>query len=66
MGKTRGIRSAGVRRINNRSESDDVRHRWRKQIERGWLQAQAGQLLDGPMAMSEIRTRVRALRKKRV
>ena len=46
-------------------ESDEVRLRWREQIERGWLQAQAGQLVAGSTAMSEIRARVKAPAKKR-
>jgi antitoxin ParD1/3/4 len=46
-------------------ESDEIRLRWREQIERGWLQAQAGQLVDGPKAMSEVRTRLKAQPKKR-
>jgi antitoxin ParD1/3/4 len=46
-------------------ENDEVRLRWREQIERGWLQAQAGQLVDGPKAMSEVRTRLKARPKKR-
>lgn len=28
-------------------EHDEVRLRWRQQIEQGWLQAQAGQVVDG-------------------
>jgi hypothetical protein len=28
-------------------EHDEVRMKWREQIERGWLQAQAGQVVDG-------------------
>ena len=46
-------------------EHDDVRRTWREQIERGWLQAQAGQLMDGPKAMGEIRSRLKTRAKKR-
>lgn len=46
-------------------ENDEHRRMWRGQIERGWLQAQAGRLVDGPAAMSAIRTRVKARTKKR-
>ena len=46
-------------------ESDEVRLRWREQAERGWLQAQAGQLVAGSTAMSEIRARVKTPAKKR-
>ena len=37
-------------------EHDEVRLKWRKQIERGWIQAQAGQVVDGPKAMRDART----------
>ena len=46
-------------------EHDEVSLRWREQIERGWLQALAGQHVDGPKAMAEIRARVKARAKKR-
>jgi antitoxin ParD1/3/4 len=46
-------------------EHDDVRRRWREQIERGWMQAQAGQIVDGPKAMAEIKARLKARTKKR-
>ena len=46
-------------------EHDEVRLRWREQIEHGWLQAQAGELVDGPKAMSDMRARVKARPKKR-
>ena len=46
-------------------EHDEVRARWREQIERGWLQARAGQLVPGSKAITEIRRRVKAPAKKR-
>jgi antitoxin ParD1/3/4 len=46
-------------------ENDDVRARLRESIERGWFQAQAGQLVDGPTAMAEARQRLRNVGKKR-
>ncbi len=46
-------------------EHDEVRLRWREQIERGWLQAQAGQAADGPKAIREIKDRLKARVKKR-
>ena len=46
-------------------EHDEIRMKWREQIERGWLQAQAGQVVDGPTAMAEARDRVKKLAKKR-
>ena len=46
-------------------EHDEVRLRWREQIERGWLQAEAGQFTDGSKAMAEIRGRLKTRAKKR-
>jgi len=46
-------------------EHDEVRLKWRDQIERGWLQARAGQLVDGRQAMSEIKGRLKSRTKKR-
>ena len=46
-------------------EQDEVRLRWRGQIERGWIQAQAGQIVDGPKAMTDARTRLKTIAKKR-
>ncbi|MGB2717230.1 MAG: type II toxin-antitoxin system ParD family antitoxin [Vicinamibacterales bacterium] len=46
-------------------EHDEIRARWREQIERGWIQAQAGQVVDGPRAMAEIKSRLKARAKKR-
>lgn len=44
-------------------ERDEVLLKWREQIERGWIQAQASQVVDGEKAMA--RTRLKTLRKKR-
>jgi antitoxin ParD1/3/4 len=46
-------------------ENDEHRRAWRGQIERGWLQAQAGQVADGSKAMADLRARVKARAKKR-
>ena len=46
-------------------ESDDFRSRVRESIERGWLQAQDGELVDGPTAMAEARKRLKNMSKKR-
>ena len=46
-------------------EHDEIRLRWREQIERGWLQAQAGQLVDGPKTLSDIKDRLKGRVKKR-
>lgn len=46
-------------------EHDEVRTKWREQIERGWMQAQAGQVLEGPRVMADIKTRLKARTKKR-
>ena len=40
-------------------EHDEIRMKWREQIERGWLQAQTGQVVDGPKAMANARTRLK-------
>ena len=47
-------------------ESDEVRLKWREQIERGWSQAQAGQVVGGRKVVSEIRARLKTRTKKRV
>ena len=46
-------------------EHDDIGLRWREQIDRGWLQGQAGELVDGPRAMRTIKDRLKARAKKR-
>lgn len=46
-------------------ENDEFRARVRESVERGWAQAQAGQLVDGPKAMSEARDRLKNMTKKR-
>jgi antitoxin ParD1/3/4 len=45
-------------------EQDEIRVKWREQIERGWDQAQTGQLTDGRTAIAKIRTRLKARTKK--
>lgn len=46
-------------------EHDEIRVKWREQIERGWLDAQAGRVADGAKAMAEARTRLKNKAKKR-
>ena len=46
-------------------EHDEFRARVRESIERGWAQAQAGDLLDGPKAMGDARQRLKNVSKKR-
>jgi len=46
-------------------EHDEVRLRWREQIERGWQQAQVGDAADGATAVREIKNRLSARAKKR-
>ncbi len=46
-------------------EHDEIRLKWREQIERGWLEAQSGQVVDGPKAMADARQRLKSLSKKR-
>ena len=46
-------------------EQDDVRVKWREQIELGWLQSQAGAVLDGPKTMAAITDHLKNRAKKR-
>lgn len=46
-------------------EHDEIRLKWREQVERGWLQAQAGQFVDGDEAFSRIDERIKKARRKR-
>jgi len=46
-------------------EHDEIRVKWREQIESGWLQAQRGEVVDGSAAMAEIRDRVKTKARKR-
>jgi antitoxin ParD1/3/4 len=46
-------------------EHDEIRMKWREQVERGWLQAQAGQVVDGPKVMADARARLKNVSKKR-
>lgn len=48
-------------------EHEDFKARARQSIERGWLDAQAGRVVDGPKVMGDVRTRLRNMTaKKRV
>ena len=46
-------------------EHDEIRVKWREQIERGWLQAQRGEVVDGAKAMTAIRERIKTKARKR-
>lgn len=46
-------------------EHDEIRVKWREQIERGWLQAQRGDVADGAQAMAAIRERIKTKARKR-
>ena len=48
--------SRGLRLLE---EHDEIRVQWREQIERGWLQAQRGETVDGPTAMAWIKERIK-------
>ena len=39
-------------------EHDEIRQKWREQIERGCLEAQSDRVADGPQAMAEARNRL--------
>lgn len=40
-------------------EHDEVRLKWREQIERGWLQAQAGKVVDGDEVFRKVDDRIK-------
>jgi antitoxin ParD1/3/4 len=46
-------------------EQDDVRAKWREQIERGWMQAQAGHVVDGEEVFRKADERIKQRRRKR-
>jgi antitoxin ParD1/3/4 len=46
-------------------EHDEVRVRWREQIERGWLQAKAGQVVDGEEVFRKIDAGIKRRGRKR-
>jgi len=43
-------------------EHDEIRLKWREQIERGWLQAQRGELVDGNEVFDRLDKRLKAQR----
>ena len=46
-------------------EHDEVRVKWREQIERGWLQAQGGQVVDGDKVFRKADERIKQRGRKR-
>lgn len=46
-------------------EHDEVRLKWREQIERGWLQAQAGKVVGGDEVFRKVDERIRQRARKR-
>lgn len=46
-------------------EHDEIRMKWREQIERGWLQTQAGQLVDGEEVFRKAAERIKQRGRKR-
>jgi Arc/MetJ-type ribon-helix-helix transcriptional regulator len=40
-------------------EHDEMRVKWREQIEQGWLQAQRGELVDGDVALDRLEERIK-------
>ena len=46
-------------------EHDEVRLKWREQIERGWLQAQAGKVVDGDEVFRKVDERIKPRGRKR-
>lgn len=47
-------------------ESDELRLKMREQIERGWLDARTGRVVDGPKAIAEARSRLKNGGRKKV
>jgi hypothetical protein len=54
-----------TRRLPAVEGEDEIRLRWREQIERGWLEAQTGRVVDGAAAMGRIRQRLKTRSKRR-
>lgn len=46
-------------------EHDEIRMKWRESIERGWLQAQAGQVIDGDEVFRKADERIKQRGRKR-
>ena len=46
-------------------EHDEIRVKWREQIERGWMQAHSGEVVDGPRALADNRERIKTKPRKR-
>jgi antitoxin ParD1/3/4 len=46
-------------------EHDEIRLKWREQIERGWMQAQSGQVIDGEEVFRKADARIRQRGRKR-
>jgi antitoxin ParD1/3/4 len=46
-------------------EHDEMRVKWREQIEQGWLQAQRGELVDGNVAFDRLEERIKEHGRKR-
>ena len=46
-------------------EHDEIRLKWREQVERGWLDARTGRVVDGPQAIADARVRLKSRAKKR-
>jgi len=46
-------------------EHDEIRMKWREQIERGWLQARAGQVVDGEEVFRKADDRIKQRGRKR-
>lgn len=46
-------------------EHDEIRMKWREQVERGWFQAQAGQVVDGEEVFRKADQRIKQRGRKR-
>lgn len=46
-------------------EHDEIRMKWREQVERGWLQAQSGQVIEGEEVFRKADQRIKQRGRKR-
>ncbi len=64
-GVRRDVRRSGRGGLRLLKEHDEIRMKWREQVERGWLQAQAGQVVDGEEVFRRADQRIKQRGRKR-
>ena len=60
-----GVKQAGNPASHILKEHDEIRMKWREQIERGFLQAQAGRVVDGEEVFRKADERIKQRGRKR-